>query len=50
MHCEKEAMQDFILHNLESFTVNEIAEAVREGVITLRQVATQVRVDQVWTE
>lgn len=48
--CEKEMMEDFVLFNLESLTENEIASAISEGVVTLDQVKTKMRINQCWEE
>jgi|GEM_PF-4114487 len=48
--CDREMMEDFVLFNLESLTENEIAQAINEGIITLRQVQTQLRVNAIWQE
>lgn len=48
--CEREMMEDFVLFNLESLTESEIAQAISEGIITLRQVQTQMRVNAVWQD
>ncbi len=47
---EKQAMSDALLHNLGDYTEKEIAQAIREGVVTLEQVAIQLNVDSKWEE
>lgn len=48
--CEREMMEDFVLFNLESMDESEIAQAIQEGVVTLDQVKTKMRVNAVWQD
>ena len=40
--CEKEMMTDFIVHNLETFSVEEATQCIREGILTMDQLDSAI--------
>lgn len=38
--CELEVMEDFILHNIETFQPSEIAQCIEEGLVSKSQVTS----------